>query len=112
MTFKTTAEIYQALLDGVWVRDKAWPPAWVVGMQDGNLIDHKGITTACSFHLCEQWEYGEPPKKTRTVELAEYYDSSDNFSQIRWIEKGRVISGLAASEIKPTGNTKTVEIEE
>lgn len=115
MTFKTTAEIPQPKYrfgDILMLKEKG---RFVHDAINVNTIQYsKENNEYCynCFYKEENLVPYEPPKPKRKIEFVEYYDGADSFSQLRWIERGKVISTRDAKVIKPTGNIKTVEIEE
>lgn len=64
MSFKSTKEIFQALIDGKKIKRKSWCNIlFLMISEDGSLVDEKGTKTGYYFENPDEWEICEPPKK-------------------------------------------------
>lgn len=67
MSFKTQAEIYQALLDGLKLRMTSWISNDYVYLQRGTLVSREGYKLTYGFSDFSNWELYEEPKKKKQV---------------------------------------------
>lgn len=56
MQFTTTAEIYQALLEGKRLRKKSFAPQWFVYLRAGMLVSHVDVPATWAFNNPREWE--------------------------------------------------------
>lgn len=65
--FKTQAEIYQALLNGDWLKQALWKDGEFVYLGKGILLDERGQSPNISFFKPQDWSIVEKPKPPRKL---------------------------------------------
>ena len=93
MAFKTQAEIFKALLDGVKIKKEGWLLQKYMHLKDGDLFYDNGLkrNQPVDFSNLESWSIYEEPKPKKKVTLYRYTYREDNgpdIGQTSWCSYG------------------------